>query len=174
MIICFVTQTPLFLCGKPGSSKSLSLSLVLKNFNGKSSKSKLLRRMPEFRQLFYQCSEYSTSEGFERIFNKAESFAKRKEFENSIIVLIFEEIGLAELSPNNPLKVLHSRLEIEEVNYAFIGISNWRIDSSKMNRTLYLGRPDPIQSDLQSIIHSLYKNYNKNNKEKKMNLQILK
>ena len=37
MIICFLTKTPLFLCGKPGSSKSLSLNLVLDNFQGKSS-----------------------------------------------------------------------------------------------------------------------------------------
>ena len=28
MIICFLTKTPLFLCGKPGSSKSLSLNIV--------------------------------------------------------------------------------------------------------------------------------------------------
>ena len=44
---------------------------------------------------------------------------------NTRILSIFEEIGLAELSPFNPLKVLHSFLE--HPNISFIGISNWVI-----------------------------------------------
>ena len=47
-----------------------------------------------------------------------------KEFKHDIVVLLFEEIGLAELAPGNPLKVLHAALEIEENNFGFIGISN--------------------------------------------------
>ena len=31
---------------------------------------------------------------------------------------------------------------------AFVGISNWRLDASKMNRALYLARPDPDENDL--------------------------
>ena len=37
IIICFLTKTPLFLCGKPGSGKSLSLKIVLDNFHGEGS-----------------------------------------------------------------------------------------------------------------------------------------
>ncbi len=37
--------------------------------------------------------------------------------------MIFDEIGLAEISKYNPLKVLHSLLE--EPQIAFVGISNW-------------------------------------------------
>ena len=59
-------------------------------------------------------------------------------------MFVFDEIGLAEISKNNPLKVLHSLLEIEERKIGFIGISNWRLDASKMNRALYLARPDPV------------------------------
>ena len=49
-----------------------------------------------------------------------------------LVLIVIDEIGLAELSPHNPLKVLHSRLEPPYV--AFIGISNWTLDASKMNR----------------------------------------
>ena len=35
---------------------------------------------------------------------------------------VFEEIGLAELSPYNPLKVLHGFLEKPKIS--FVGISN--------------------------------------------------
>ena len=113
MIVCFMTKTPLFLCGKPGSSKSLSLSLVMSNFRGAQSLSNLFKKLPELKMIYYQCSPYSTSEGFESIFKKANDFSEMVKKSKKIIVLIFEEIGLAELSPYNPLKVLHSKLEIE-------------------------------------------------------------
>jgi hypothetical protein len=64
-------------------------------------------------------------------------------------VFVFDEIGLAELSKYNPLKVLHSILEVENRDIVFVGISNWRLDASKMNRALYLARPDPGEDDLK-------------------------
>jgi hypothetical protein len=64
-------------------------------------------------------------------------------------VFVFDEIGLAELSKYNPLKVLHNLLEVENRDIGFVGISNWRLDASKMNRALYLARPDPDEHDLK-------------------------
>ena len=61
--------------------------------------------------------------------------------------MIIDEIGLAELSPYNPLKVLHSYLERFEV--AFVGISNWALDDSKRNRGISLSKPDPKIDDLK-------------------------
>ncbi len=75
---------------------------------------------------------------------------------NLLPVFVFDEIGLAELSKYNPLKVLHSLLELENRRIAFIGISNWRLDASKMNRALYLARPDPDQNDLRETALSIY------------------
>lgn len=59
-----------------------------------------------------------------------------------MVVVVIDEIGLAELSPFNPLKVLHSLLEpSEESNrVGFIGISNWSLDASKMNRGITISR----------------------------------
>ncbi len=71
-------------------------------------------------------------------------------------VLVFDEIGLAELSRYNPLKVLHNILEIENRDIGFVGISNWRLDASKMNRALYLARPDPDNNDLRSTAISIF------------------
>ena len=42
--------------------------------------------------------------------------------------MVFDEIGLAEISKHNPLKVLHSLLELENRKVGFVGISNWRLD----------------------------------------------
>src|SRR6202044_970089 len=71
--------------------------------------------------------------------------------------IVFDEIGLAELSPHNPLKVLHSELEIETCRYGFVGLSNWRLDASKMNRAIYLSCPDPNLEDLKMTAISLSK-----------------
>ena len=71
---------------------------------------------------------------------------------------------LAEISNNNPLKVLHSELEYDEHEnkIAFIGISNWALDASKMNRGIFLSIPEPDEKDLtiaESYNVSLIINY---------------
>jgi E3 ubiquitin-protein ligase RNF213 len=81
-------------------------------------------------------------------YKKAIAYPNRKE-SNLLPVFVFDEIGLAELSKYNPLKVLHSLLEVENRDIGFVGISNWRLDASKMNRALYLARPDPGEEDLK-------------------------
>jgi hypothetical protein len=62
----------------------------------------------------------STSEGVIAVFNKAkktiENFNEDEKKEN-IIVIFFDEMGLAEHSPYNPLKVIHSELEYDETKY---------------------------------------------------------
>lgn len=59
-----------------------------------------------------------------------------------MVVVVIDEIGLAELSEHNPLKVLHALLEpeFESDRVAFIGISNWSLDASKMNRGITISR----------------------------------
>jgi len=54
--------------------------------------------------------------------------------------LILDEIGLAEVSKSNPLKVLHRLLEDPSFP-PMIGLSNWALDPSKMNRVVYANRP---------------------------------
>lgn len=47
MAICIDLRIPLFLVGKPGSSKSLAKSIVSNSLNGKSSKTELLKSFKE-------------------------------------------------------------------------------------------------------------------------------
>ena len=67
-------------------------------------------------------------------------------------MVYFDQLGLAELSPNNPLKVLHKELELDingnTKQVAFVGISNWTLDASKMNRGVFLSILDPDEEDL--------------------------
>ena len=47
MAVCVDLRIPLFLVGKPGSSKSLAKSIIANSMNGKSSKNKLLKSFKE-------------------------------------------------------------------------------------------------------------------------------
>jgi len=72
------------------------------------------------------------------------------------VVVVMDEIGLAEISPHNPLKVLHSLLEPPRV--ATVGLSNWSLDASKMNRVINLSRTEPNEEDLRESAESISKN----------------
>lgn len=51
MIICIENRIPLFLVGKPGSSKSLSKSMVIDAMKGNSSKKQLFKDMKRVRAM---------------------------------------------------------------------------------------------------------------------------
>ena len=152
---------PVFLVGKPGCSKTLSMQLILENLRGKKSP---FPHLPCVYELRYQCSEDSTSEGINDIFELAKRRAAKNDPDENIYVVVLDEIGLAEVSRHNPLKVLHDRLEPDsrqefsdvsagrdghDLPYAVVGISNWALDSSKMNRAIVLSRPEPDETDLK-------------------------
>jgi nucleoside-triphosphatase THEP1 len=73
----------------------------------------------------------------------------------TLAVVIIDEIGLAEISVHNPLKVIHSLLDNPKV--PTIGLSNWLLDASKMNRGITLSRPDPDDDDLKESALSIAK-----------------
>ena len=73
-------------------------------------------------------------------------------------------MGLAEISKNNPLKVIHSQLEYDEnkEKVAFVGISNWTLDASKMNRGIFLSIPEPDEKDLNETALKIAESYSDN------------
>ena len=77
--------------------------------------------------------------------------------------MLFDELGLAEKAPTNPLKVIHCKLEYDgkTEGTCFIGISNYSLDAAKINRTLSLSVPnledklDQLKSIAYSIVESI-------------------
>ncbi|KAK7926008.1 hypothetical protein WMY93_008318 [Mugilogobius chulae] len=94
MVLCIELRIPLFLVGKPGSSKSLSKTLVA-----------------DAMQVSFQCSPHSTPEGIISTFKQCGRFQEGKNLDEYISVVVLDEIGLAEDSPKMPLKTLHPLLE---------------------------------------------------------------
>eukprot|EP00762_Andalucia_godoyi_P005385 ANDGO_08381.mRNA.1 Putative uncharacterized transmembrane protein DDB_G0290641 len=152
MLVCILNKIPLFVVGKPGCSKSLSLSLIQQSVRGKDSSHSYFKKFPQLQFVSYQGSESSTSEGIKKVFDKAVDY-QRKFGANSVIsVVVLDEVGLAEISVHNPLKVLHNLLEPstgEMPEVAVVGVSNWGLDAAKMNRAVHLSRPDLSVGDLQ-------------------------
>ncbi|CAI2200651.1 13522_t:CDS:2, partial [Funneliformis geosporum] len=145
MIACILTKIPLFLIGAPGSSKSLAIRLISSNLRGSDSNDKYFKMLPQIYLIPHQGTTSSTSDGLIKVFEKANTY---QETSSKLFPII---IGLAETSPYNPLKVLHSLLEsspfrlkdsfLEEIyptgpTVSVIGISNWRLDISKSSRAL--------------------------------------
>ena len=173
---CINTKIPLILCGKPGCSKTLSVSKVYDALKGENSKKPFLRKFPNIYMKSYQGSMKSTSEGISKTFESARAAIRtsndksnNKEYQQQLTPLVFfDELGLAERAPGNPLKVLHYELEYDEdiglsSNYkekvAFVGVSNWSLDNAKMNRMVFLSIPELDDIDLKKTAQNIAKSY---------------
>lgn len=138
MIISISIKTPLFIVGPPGSSKTLAKTVVNNNMRGEKSKAKRMKQLSEIHFRVLQCSPLTTSNDLEA---HLVSVLKTKD-----AVALLEEAGLAEMSPDMPLKILHEKFDAQEM--ACIATSNWQLDPSKMNRALFITRSLPDSEEL--------------------------
>ena len=169
LFVAINCKVPIFIVGKPGCSKSLSVQLILKSMQGNSSKNLFFKSLPKIMVYSYQGSLASTSKGVENIFSKvrnAYQSLSKEDKEKNICLLFFDEMGLAEHSPNNPLKVIHAELEYDQnegdKKIAFVGISNWALDAAKMNRGICISIPEPDEEDIKNTSLTIANSYDKN------------
>jgi len=152
IIACVLTTTPLIIVGPPGSSKTLSFSIVISNLKGKDSKNKMFRCTELFAALdphIYQCSRRTTSREIEDVFQQATkrqgSFVGRFPVK---CVVFMDEAGLPPES-HESLKVLHYLLDKQEVS--FVAITNHILDAAKTNRAISVFRPKASKDDLETL-----------------------
>ena len=163
IFFCIINKIPVIICGKPGKSKTLSFEIVQESLKGKASKFAFCRKYPPLIPFKIQGSLNTTSEEILNVFNKGRKFQmKNSEKGNEKLAVVFmDEMGLAEISENNPLKVMHAELEQETDKIAFVGISNWFIDASKMNRVIYNVAQDSDEADLIHTGEEIARSYEK-------------
>ncbi|XP_055995963.1 uncharacterized protein LOC125646740 isoform X2 [Ostrea edulis] len=158
ILVCILNRIPVFVVGKPGCSKSLSMQLIRSNLRGKDSGDRFFKSLPHLYCVSFQGSESSTSDGIIKVFEKAKKYQNHSQVDDIMSVVILDEIGLAEISRFNPLKVLHSLLEPENQtapDVAVVGISNWALDAAKMNRAIHLSRPEMDEKELYQTALSI-------------------
>ena len=178
LFVSINTRVPIFILGKPGCSKSLSIQLISNAMKGKTSNNPFFKKFPKMYVSTYQGALNSNSEGVIDVFKKARKILESKENKEKISTFYFDEMGLAEHSPHNPLKVIHSELEFDNDDVknkiAFIGISNWRLDAAKMNRGLTINIPDPNEKDIQTTSITIAQSYLGENLENNIKLYFQK
>ena len=156
--ICIDNVIPLIIVGKPGTGKSLSLQILFNTLQGEYSENPIFRKKGKLYRYYYQGSEASTSQGIEEVFKKALMAKEQDKEKKRINLVFFDEMGLAERSNNNPLKIMHYLLEQErDKSVPFLGISNWRLDAAKINRALNLSITDYDLEDLEETAISIAK-----------------
>ena len=185
ILICIELKIPLFIIGKPGSSKSLAKTLISNKMQGSDrNSSELLSTFKEAHLITFQCSPMSTSEMILNTFRYCAryQFERRNDLDRYTSVVVLDEIGLAEASASMPLKTLHPLLEdgvyfeekeerellnklenenLYEKNWhkiGFIGISNWILDPAKMNRGIFVNRNSPSTTELMDTVEGICKN----------------
>ena len=162
-LICSLTRTPIFILGKPGCSKSLTVSLLISALTDPYAEQ--LLHLASFSVQPYQGSRQSTSSSLLQVFERALARQKKLRTLNRktrpLALVLLDEVGLAEQSPHNPLKVLHSRLEPRKAQDAVsvIAISNWELDRSKLSRGLLLACPPPSETDLLQTALAIIRAY---------------
>ena len=141
MAICIELRIPLFLVGKPGSSKSLAKSIIQDSMHGNTSRTELLKNFQRVHIFSYQCSQLSTSDSILEVFKSAKRFQNKQD----ISVVVLDEVGLAEDSPNLPLKALHPLLEDGSEGAGAEGRDEVHTDTKEIDslRNIYLKDAGP-------------------------------
>ena len=153
---CIENTIPIIIVGKPGTGKSLSFQILFNTLKGENSENRYFRNKGKLYRFYYQGSKTSTSEGIEKVFDNALKAKNESKNSKNIYLVFFDEMGLAERSSNNPLKVIHNLLERDKKDMVpFLGISNWRLDAAKINRALNLSITDYDIEDLEETAYSI-------------------
>jgi hypothetical protein len=158
IVVSILNKFPLFVVGKSGNSKSLSMEIVSSNLNGKASANEFLRSLPAIQVFSYQCSQYSKEEALVETFEAAKRYQKYAS--DTIVVVLLNEVGLLEQSPFNPLKVINKELEYPQLSV--VGLSNWSLDPSTNNKVIFLSRPEPTTTDLKKTLSGIVSSYHLN------------
>jgi nucleoside-triphosphatase THEP1 len=131
LLTCIVLGHHVLICGKPGSSKTLSINIVSEILRENNLKKREMPRLKNFKKkaMFNKFfgSKVTTSESVQKKClevtmkyvnfdpKKYRSSMQNEDSESSLekpnMVLVYDEIGLAELAPDRPNKVLHSFLD---------------------------------------------------------------
>jgi hypothetical protein len=104
LFVTINTKVPIFIVGKPGCSKSLSVQLINKSMKGDSSSNYIFKNLPRIIMNSYQGSMGSTSKGVKSVFKRARAKLRnimQKEAENYkeqkvISVIYFDGMDLVE------------------------------------------------------------------------------
>ena len=131
------------------------MQVITSNLLGQQSPREFFRKFPAIHVVQYQCSPMSSSDAIQRQYEMACRYQAHAH--DTLTCLLLDEVGLAEHSPDMPLKVLHSILVHPPI--AIIGLSNWALDPAKMNRAVCIRRTEPSPLDIELTAASIVRTH---------------
>eukprot|EP01080_Neovahlkampfia_damariscottae_P009915 gene9915-2237_t len=151
--VCIQTKIPLLISGPPGTSKTLSYQIASR-----------IKKIFDFAKTVnganYQCTEYSTPEEIESVYNSRidlyENLRARND-ENEIVSVFLDESGLPK-EKKHALKVIHYYLDHAKISSVLI--SNSILDAAKTNRTLHLQQEESTEEDLKCLAKGILRQKN--------------
>ena len=162
---CVLGKIPLFICGRPGTSKTVAIQIVERIFaleDKDKEKSDYLFGLPKAKFYPIWGSKGTTANEVKEKFDdvkraiekERDNMKEVKDYKETIRVIVFDEIGVADTNEQDPLKVLHPLLEprFPKDKVGFIGLSNSVLDASKMNRMLYVQRFEMGKEELEKTL----------------------
>ena len=153
-----------FIVGRPGSTKSSSLDILCASTDPNSTDPRCAffrtENWFEVRKFVLQCTPDTTADDILRVAMSAANYQSINE--NCRCVIVLEEVGVTVGSVHNPLMVLHGLVDRgvlmsngKYIRLPIVGISNWRLDASKMNRMRTTHRGNPSVADLMETAHCI-------------------
>ena len=158
LFISLNSNIPLIIIGQPGTSKSLSVQIIINSMKGKYSNNNFFKLFPKLIPTNFQGTDLIQSFDIQNLFNKSKEkldYYINNNLELPISLVLFEQLDLVEKSKNYPLEELNYNLDNlnKNNNICFIGISNNLLDASITNRSLILYISD-LYGKLDELIES--------------------
>jgi hypothetical protein len=79
IIVCILNKIPIFVVGKPGTSKTLAIQIIASNLQGAQSPMLFWRSFPAVYIFQYQCSPLSTAASIHFQFEAAKSYQEHSQ-----------------------------------------------------------------------------------------------
>ena len=163
LFACINTKIPLFIIGKPGSSKSLSVELICKEMKGIYSENSLFQ---SYQKLFHHTFQCSNQQKFHNTVILARKVLENKDNCNENISMIYlKEIGLSKDSIFSELSYFNSNFEYyysqKNRKLAFVGASNYIFDYNKVDKEgILLLIPPYDKEELENTSLNIAESYN--------------
>ena len=98
MVIAIDLGIPLFIVGKPGSSKSLAKTVVCNVMQGPNSYAEFYKNFKEVHMVSFQCSPLATSDGIIGTFRQCQKYQNKKDLTKLTSVVILDEVSYGGVS----------------------------------------------------------------------------
>ena len=167
MFFSIYSHIPLIILGDPGTSKTLSLKLILRFMRGEFSNSNFLKNYPSIVCTYFQEAEINTPEKLNNFFKIAEEKLNYCSNDKKIIsLLVLDGLNFSGKNNNNSLNILKSKFETQYIHdndnnktISFIGINIQEINNSIKNRALFLKINNIYLDDIQITCEGIAKSY---------------